>query len=140
MEEKYRIYTVCYEGVKTYVIFTNMMEIVLLIFYSMGQEERFNSKIERKVQMYKDCPIKYENGQSFIDYINANRYLLKSRPQCYQHGDYHVGNMMIDDDGKLQIIDFDRSDFGDPWKEFDRIAWCAQKSPLFCFGYGKWLF
>lgn len=40
MEGKYRIYTVCYEGVKTYVIFTNMMEIVLLIFYSMGQEEQ----------------------------------------------------------------------------------------------------
>lgn len=38
--------------------------------------------------------------------------------------------MMIDDDGKSQIIDFDRSDFGDPWEEFDRIVWCAQKSSL----------
>ncbi|MVX65386.1 phosphotransferase [Clostridium chromiireducens] len=97
-------------------------------------EARFNRKIERKIQMYKDCPIKYENGQFFIDYINANRYLLKSRPQCYQHGDYHVGNMMIDYDGKLQIIDFDRDDFGDPWEEFNRIVWCAQKSPLFASG------
>lgn len=97
-------------------------------------EVRFNSKIERKIQMYKDCPIKYENGQSFIDYINTNRYLLKSRPQCYQHGDYHIGNMMIDLDGKLQIIDFDRDDFGDPWEEFNRIVWCAQKSPLFATG------
>jgi aminoglycoside phosphotransferase (APT) family kinase protein len=97
-------------------------------------EVRFNRKIQRKVQMYKDCPIKYENGQCFIDYINTNRYLLKSRPQCYQHGDYHVGNMMIDSDGKLQIIDFDRDDFGDPWEEFDRIVWSAQKSPLFASG------
>lgn len=97
-------------------------------------EARFNSKIERKIQMYKDCPIKYEKGQSFIDYINSNRYLLKSRPQCYQHGDYHVGNMMIDHDGKLQIIDFDRDDFGDPWEEFNRIVWSAQKSPLFASG------
>lgn len=97
-------------------------------------EVRFNRKIHRKIQMYNDCPIKYENGQSFIDYINANRYLLKSRPQCYQHGDYHVGNMMIDCDGKLHIIDFDRDDFGDPWEEFDRIVWSAQKSPLFATG------
>ncbi|AGF57234.1 aminoglycoside phosphotransferase (APT) family kinase protein [Clostridium saccharoperbutylacetonicum] len=101
------------------------------------QEEwkvRFNRKILRKIQMYKDCPIKYENGQSFIDYINENRYLLKNRSQCYQHGDYHVGNMMIDYEGKLQIIDFDRYDFGDPWEEFNRIVWCAQQSPLFASG------
>lgn len=97
-------------------------------------ETQFNRKIEQKIQMYKECPIKYENGQFFIDYINKNRYLLNSRPQCYQHGDYHVGNMMIDNYGNLQIIDFDRSDFGDPWQDFDRIVWSAQKSPLFASG------
>lgn len=97
-------------------------------------EIRFNRKIDTKIQMYKECPIKYKSGQSFIDYINTNRCLLKNRPQCYQHGDYHVGNMMIDFDGKLQIIDFDRGDFGDPWEEFNRIVWCAQKSPHFASG------
>lgn len=97
-------------------------------------EVRFNRKIEKKIKMYKDCPIKYEYGQAFIDYINANCYLLKSRPQCYQHGDYHVGNMMIDSEGKLQIIDFDRDDLGDPWEEFNRIVWSAQKSSLFASG------
>jgi aminoglycoside phosphotransferase (APT) family kinase protein len=97
-------------------------------------EGRFNRKIDRKIQMYKDCPIKYEKGQLFINYINENRNLLKNRPQCYQHGDYHVGNMMIDQDGKLHIIDFDRDDFGDPWEEFNRIVWCAQISPPFATG------
>lgn len=97
-------------------------------------ESRFNRKIDVKIQRYKECPIKYENGQFFIDYINNNRHLLKSRPQSYQHGDYHVGNMMIDSKGKLQIIDFDRDDFGDPWKEFDRIVWSAEKSPFFASG------
>jgi aminoglycoside phosphotransferase (APT) family kinase protein len=95
---------------------------------------RFNRKIDRKIQMYNDCPIKYENGQVFIDYLNANRHLLKDRPLCYQHGDYHIGNMMIDNDGKLQIIDFDRDDYGDPWEEFNRIVWCAQKAPVFASG------
>jgi aminoglycoside phosphotransferase (APT) family kinase protein len=97
-------------------------------------EIRFNRKIDRKILMYNDCPIKYENGHAFIDYIKANRHLLKDRPQCYQHGDYHIGNMMIDNDGKLHIIDFDRDDFGDPWEEFNRIVWCAQKAPLFASG------
>lgn len=97
-------------------------------------EKRFNAKIDRKIQTYSECPIKYENGQAFMDYIGENRHLLKDRPQVFQHGDYHIGNMMIDTDGKLQIIDFNRSDFGDPWEEFNRIVWCAQKAPFFATG------
>ncbi len=97
-------------------------------------ESRFNRKMDGKIQKYTECPIHYENGQAFIDYIRENRYLLKDRPQVFQHGDYHIGNMMIDREGKLQIIDFDRYDFGDPWEEFNRIVWCAQKSPLFASG------
>ncbi len=94
----------------------------------------FNRKMDHKIKKYAECPLKYENGQAFIDYIGANRYLLKNRPQVYQHGDYHIGNMMIDRDGQLNIIDFNRSDFGDPWEEFNRIVWCAQKAPLFAAG------
>jgi aminoglycoside phosphotransferase (APT) family kinase protein len=97
-------------------------------------ESRFNRKIDHKIKSYTDCPIKYDGGDAFIEYINDNRFLLKNRPQCYQHGDYHIGNMMIDDEGNLIIIDFNRNDFGDPWEEFNRIVWCAQKSPLFATG------
>ncbi len=97
-------------------------------------EARFNRKMDRKIQMYSECPLKYENGQAFIDFIQANRHLLKGRPQTYQHGDYHVGNMMVGADGVLHIIDFDRDDFGDPWEEFNRIVWCAQAAPAFACG------
>lgn len=97
-------------------------------------EIRFNRKMDYKIKKYTECPLKYENGQAFIDYINENRYLLKNRPQTYQHGDYHIGNMMIGRDGKLYIIDFNRNDYGDPWEEFNRIVWCAQKAPLFASG------
>lgn len=97
-------------------------------------EVRFNRKIDRKIEMYQKCPLKYENGEAFIGYIEANRHLLQNRSQTYQHGDYHVGNMMIDSAGKLVIIDFDRDDYGDPWEEFNRIVWCAQAKPLFASG------
>ena len=98
-------------------------------------ESRFNAKIDRKIRMYENCEIKYEvDGDAFIRYIENNRHLLKDRPQSYQHGDYHIGNMMIDQDGVLTIIDFDRDDFGDPWEEFNRIVWCAQAAPAFASG------
>ena len=96
--------------------------------------ERFNVKIDRKIKMYAECPLKYDDGELFLAYLAENRYLLSDRPQTYQHGDYHIGNMMIDKDGGLTIIDFDRDDFGDPWEEFNRIVWCAQASPAFASG------
>ena len=98
-------------------------------------ETRFNAKIDRKIAMYENCELKYENGgDAFLQYIAENRHLLQGRPQSYQHGDYHIGNMMITNDGVLTIIDFDRDDFGDPWEEFNRIVWCAQAAPAFASG------
>ena len=98
-------------------------------------ESRFNAKIDRKIAMYESSPLKYGSGEeAFLQYIAENRYLLQGRPQSYQHGDYHIGNMMLTQDGVLTIIDFDRDDFGDPWEEFNRIVWCAQAAPAFASG------
>ncbi len=96
-------------------------------------EPRFNAKIDRKIKNYSECPIKFDGDHYILDYLDANRHLLRGRPQCYQHGDYHIGNMMIED-GHVIIIDFDRYDFGDPWEEFNRIVWCAQAAPAFASG------
>ena len=96
-------------------------------------EPRFNAKIDRKIANYEKCPIKFDGDHYILDFLAENRHLLKDRPQCYQHGDYHIGNMMVED-GKIVIIDFDRYDFGDPWEEFNRIVWCAQAAPAFASG------
>ena len=102
---------------------------------ALSWESRFNAKIDRKIAMYEACELKYENGgNAFMQYIADNRHLLHGRPQSYQHGDYHIGNMMIDRNSVLTIIDFDRDDFGDPWEEFNRIVWCAQAAPTFASG------
>ena len=102
---------------------------------ALSWETRFNGKIDRKIAMYENCELKYESGSdAFLNYLAENRHLLSGRPQSYQHGDYHIGNMMIDQDGVLTIIDFDRDDFGDPWEEFNRIVWCAQAAPAFASG------
>ena len=97
-------------------------------------EYKFNNKVDRKIKMYEECPIKYEKGSVFLEFIRENRYLLKNRPNKYQHGDFHIGNMMINSRKELVIIDFNRNDFGDPWEEFNRIVWSAQVSPMFAKG------
>ena len=97
-------------------------------------ERYFNRKVDFKVQKYRECPLQYANGQALLEYIRANRHLLKGRPSVFQHGDYHIGNMMIGADRRLFIIDFNRCDFGDPWEEFNRIVWSAQAAPAFATG------
>ena len=54
-------------------------------------EQLFNKKIDRKIRQYRECPLQYENGEAFIQYLEENRQCLVGRPQCRQHGDYHVG-------------------------------------------------
>lgn len=101
------------------------------------QEEwssRFNRKTSNKIEKYKACGIRFDGDDKVIDYIENNRHLLIGRPQCYQHGDYHVGNMIISPNNTLSIIDFNRPDFGDPWEEFNRIVWSATVSPYFATG------
>lgn len=94
---------------------------------------RFNRKTNNKIQKYHECGLYFKGDDKIIEYIEKNRHLLENRPQSFQHGDYHIGNMMLEKD-ELQIIDFDRYDFGDPWEEFNRIVWCAAVSPYFATG------
>ena len=96
--------------------------------------ERFNAKIDRKIRMYEEFPLKYKNGHLFLSFLADNRHLLSDRPQTYQHGDYHIGNMMINEDGVLTIIDFDRDDSGDPWYEFNRLIWDGRAAPEYARG------
>lgn len=96
--------------------------------------ERFNKKIDIKIKNYKACPIKIDKADKIIDYINENRFLLENRIQTFQHGDFHVGNMVVTAKNEVGIIDFNRYDFGDPWEEFNRIVWCAGISTHFSSG------
>ncbi len=102
-------------------------------------EPRFNAKIDRKIRGYLDCPLRIDGDEAIFRYLKENRKYLRERPNVWQHGDYHVGNMMFERDesgvpAKLTIIDFNREDYGDPWEEFNRIVWCAQTSPAFARG------
>lgn len=96
--------------------------------------EYYNGKINKYITNYKACGIHLKGADKIINYVEQNRYLLENRPQSFQHGDYHVGNMIVTKSGELGIIDFNRCDYGDPWEEFNRITWCAGMSGIFASG------
>ena len=106
-----------------------------------SQEDRAiceNKKIDHNMQKYRECGLRFDGDEYVIEYIEQNRHLLENRPLCFQHGDYHVNNMMLED-GRLKIIDFGYG-FGDPWQEFESIRWCVDVSPFFATGFVRGYF
>ncbi len=97
-------------------------------------EARYRRKILRNIDLYKNCSIKLESGPEMIQFLKTNLHYLKNRPQCFQHGDFHLGNMLLSSKNSLGVIDFNRWDIGDPWEEFNRIIFSVRKSIPFAIG------
>lgn len=57
---------------------------------------RFNRKTNVKIQKYIECGLRFNGDDKVMEYIDNNRHLLENRPHCFQHGDYHIGNMMLE--------------------------------------------
>jgi len=100
----------------------------------LSWDEHYNQKIDKKIELYRNCGITFDNSDRVIDYIEKKRDLINGRPQSFHHGDYHIGNMLLTSDKKIGVIDFNRLDFGDPWAEFNKIPWSADKSMWFASG------
>ncbi|WP_019638735.1 aminoglycoside phosphotransferase family protein [Paenibacillus fonticola] len=96
--------------------------------------ERYNAKIDKYIANYRASGFHLKGEDKVLSYIEGHRCLLDQRPLTFQHGDYHIGNMIVTRAGELGIIDFNRMDYGDPWEEFNRITWCANESAEFASG------
>ena len=97
-------------------------------------ETHYNGKLDRRIIKYRESGLHFDGDEDVIAYIENNRHLLHGRPQVRQHGDYHAGNMIIDKNHNLHIIDFNRFDVGDPWEEFSSIYWTVECSNYFATG------
>ncbi len=94
----------------------------------------YNAKLDRKIAKALATSIEIPGRDAFIQVINANRFRLAHRPVTLHHGDFHVGNLLLQPNGQLAIIDLNRFDAGDPWEEFNRIVWDVQASRAFASG------
>lgn len=100
--------------------------------YPMDWLSHIQRKFERKQVAYNQCGIKLNHESDYLKVLEKPLDIM-GREVCFQHGDYHVGNMVYAH-GKLVIIDFNRSEDGDPWQDFDRIAFSVRISPEFAKG------
>ena len=102
---------------------------------SVNWQEYYIQKSKKKIHSFRKLNKNFAEIEMFIDYIQSHQSLLKDRPISLCHGDYHVGNMMIElETKKLVIIDFGSLEIGDPMEEFNRMIWNAQLSEEFATG------
>lgn len=97
-------------------------------------DRRYTNKIEGVIDWYSDCPKQLDYGKEVIDYLQANTHLVRDREVTLQHGDYHLGSFVVSDNGELGVIDFNRSNIGDPWEEYDRYVFTWRTSCSFANG------
>lgn len=103
---------------------------------SVNWQEYYIQKSKKKIHSFRKLNKNFAEIEMFIDFIQSHQSLLKDRPISLCHGDYHVGNMMIElETKKLVIIDFGSLEIGDPMEEFNRMIWNAQLSEEFATGF-----
>lgn len=90
----------------------------------------YEKKVLRKIERIKNSKLKPKHLEVYIDYILNNIELVKERPVMLQHGDFHLGNMLIKDK-HIALIDFDKISVADPIDEFKPFVWNVFESPDF---------
>lgn len=97
--------------------------------HQMSASAHISSWYSRKVEKHKNyidaylaCEVKIKNDDKIMNFIDENIQYMKSRPNLFQHDDFHLGNIIVRDKKFAGVIDFNRYDWGDPIHEFLKIG------------------
>lgn len=93
-------------------------------------KERYQNKIFKKIETFQALEIELPEKARVVQYVLDHLDLMKDRPTLFQHGDFHVGNLVIDGE-EIGVIDFDKSGFADPYDDFKPFCWNVYASPYF---------
>ena len=110
---------------------------VLHSLHSKKMNRKYKNKITARIDKGLDFYELHKEKLLFLGDINLSIEKLKEtineRPLTILHNDFHLGNMVINN-SEISLIDFNRATLGDPFKEFDGIAWSAKYSVHFATG------
>lgn len=88
--------------------------------------KRRREKYRRRKQEAKDLQLTFSDQERIERFCEADMNVLDDSPVRYQHDDYHVGNLVIHDGVFAGVIDFNRSDWGDPVEDFYKVPWFSE--------------
>lgn len=96
------------------------------------------TKRERKIEQllqYEQSALRLDGDETAVQFVKDNIGLIWTQPPVYQHGDFHPGNLILQPDGGIGVIDFNRWEVGDPWEEFYKLqSFGREVSVPYCVG------
>lgn len=99
----------------------------LALIHSLPQQDHHDSletlrrKIAHRARRMEEEGLRFPGYEAMLTCLEQNLHRVAGTPTRFRHGDYHTGNMLIAPDGSLRVIDLNRSDFGDPIEDFNRL-------------------
>lgn len=88
------------------------------------------TKMKVRGQQMRDLQLEFDGYEAMVAFMEANLHLLQNSPTSFRHGDFHLGNMLIDPLGNLRVIDFNRSDFGDPMDDMGKLFTFSRRESI----------
>lgn len=83
------------------------------------QRARADKELSRRMSLlnrYRSCRARMAGDDEVLAFLEQ-RLAPPQRLACL-HGDFHIGNMVMTPEGKLGVIDFNRTMVGDRWQDF----------------------
>lgn len=75
--------------------------------------------------MYADVDLPVPTFDLALRWLDDNRPADEDRVQCLVHGDFRLGNLMVDDDGLVAVIDWELAHVGDPVED---LGWLCTRA------------
>ena len=86
-----------------------------------SEDTAFNTNIEKKIRQlkaYKESRNRIEGDDAIIEYLENNIGDIQIDEPVYLHGDFHPGNLIYTNEGRIGVIDYNRWKVGDRYEEF----------------------
>lgn len=78
-------------------------------------------KMLEKLARYERCGYRVEQDDKIINYIKSHLDDLNDLKAVMNHGDYHVGNLILTSDFEVGVIDFNRMQVSDHIEDFYKV-------------------
>jgi aminoglycoside phosphotransferase (APT) family kinase protein len=89
--------------------------------------ERVIKKYRGYIEAYTTSGVTVKYADKIIRFIEDSTPYLKNRPNRFQHDDFHVANIIVNDGNYAGVIDFNRYDWGDPLHDFLKVGFFSSQ-------------
>jgi aminoglycoside phosphotransferase (APT) family kinase protein len=86
-------------------------------------DHRWISKVERLLPRFEDIAVGNKRYQKVARFVMNHLHLIKGRPSCVQHYDFHPGNILIHEEQFTGLIDMQKITYADPINEFYKMEY-----------------